>query len=680
MHAREDLAIVMNGQILLGPYLAASLIGFAAGTVISALLLAHTSRASRLPGTPAANILFAGCSLLWNLAGFVHTIAITLGTPESARIAQALLASQFTAGAAWPVALLAIWSPLAAHSGRQSISFKLLHALSIVNFTVIAVLFWSAILWGTSHQVPMMLKEVTAYNGAILLALGMALFRERLVSRAMRLPSIAILAGILGASLFVVLWQAFPNYPALGVIAEQITLLIVLGSFFLFTRFRFSDLFIRNSIRVLTAAMAAIVFLLLASVPFLARVERGAAFPGVVRVLIETLLLAAMLFAFTFVDRHIEACVDRWIFGAPDYRALTRQVSDHLSRVHSELEIAAVAKYAGDALELKDARFIALGTLTDLQLPDALLDGEVVELDDPGPLRAQLSVPDLELLFPVHSAGRVSHLLAIAPGSARRGLVTHEVNFLRGAAAQFGQRLDALRFEERMVEQQSREAVLLQQVTEAGLRALRAQINPHFLFNSLNSIANLIVANPGQAETMTLRLARVFRHVLANSSRPLIPLREEIEFLRTYLQIEEARFGSRLAVNVEVDPAIDMEPIPTLILQPIVENALKHGLGPKPGQGHLWIAAEVHGNRMRLRVEDDGVGSVSASRQDGTWRGFAPSGNGNHAGSNGVGLENIAQRLNALYQDQGEMILEAREAGGTRVTILLPRETGGATV
>ena len=243
MHARDDPAIVMTGQILLGPYLAASLIGFAAGTVISALLLALTSRASRLPGTPAANILFAVCSLLWNLAGFAHTVAITLGAPESARVAQALLASQFTAGAAWPVALLAIWSPLAAQSGRQSIGFKLLHALSIVNFAVIAVLFWSAILWGTRHQVPMMLKEVTAYNGTILLALGMALLRDRLVSRAMRLPSIAILAGILGASLSVVLWQAFPYHPALctglSVIAEQITLLIVLGAFFLFTDFAF---------------------------------------------------------------------------------------------------------------------------------------------------------------------------------------------------------------------------------------------------------------------------------------------------------------------------------------------------------------------------------------------------------------------------------------------------------
>jgi len=674
----------MTGQILFGPYLAASLIGFAAGTVISALLLALTSRASKLPGTPAANILFAVCSLLWNLTGFAHTTAITLGVPESARVAQALLASQFTAAAAWPACLLAIWSPLAVHSIRKRLGFKVLQAVSGMNFVVLAFLFWACVLSSASRPIPILLKESAAYNGAVLLAFAMILFRDRLVSRAMRLPSLAILTGVLGASFSIVLSQMFPNYPplctVLRVIAEQITLLIVLGSFFLFTRFRFSDLFIRNSIRVLTAAMTAIVFLMLADIPLLGRIERGAAYAGVAQVLIETLLLASLLFVFTFLDRHIEVCVDRWIFRAPDYRSLFRQISDRLSRVRSESEIALAAKDASDALELEDARLIPMDTLPGLQWPEPLLDGEVVELDDHGPLRALLPVPDLELLIPVRSSGQVSHLLAIAPGPARRGLVTHEVNFLRGVAAQIGERLDALRLEEQMMEQQNRETVLLQQVTEAELRALRSQINPHFLFNSLNSIANLIVANPGQAETMTLRLARVFRHVLANSSRPLTPLHEEIEFLRTYLQIEEARFGSRLAVHIEVNPAIEMERIPTLILQPIVENALKHGLGPKPGQGHLWIAAETHGNRMRLRVEDDGVGFISVPRQSGNWQGLSAYGYGNNDASNGVGLENIAQRLSALYQDKGEMILEAREDGGTRVTILLPRETGATAI
>jgi len=299
---------------------------------------------------------------------------------------------------------------------------------------------------------------------------------------------------------------------------------------------------------------------------------------------------------------------------------------------------------------------------------DAVKDGELVELDCQCLCHAGHTQDEVELLVPVRSEGRVTHMLAIAPGPARRGLVTHEVNYLRSMAAQFGYRLDALHMEERLVAVQSHEAVLQQQVTEAELRALRAQVNPHFLFNSLNSIANLVVTNPEQAETMTLRLARVFRHMLANSARPLISLHEEVEFLETYLQIEEARFGSRLQVKIVVDPAVATEQIPSLILQPIVENALKHGLGPKPGPGHLWITAEADGNQVCLRVEDDGVGPAIGVLKL----------NGSNGRSNGVGLENVSHRLNALYQDQGRMTIEVRQAGGTRVTILLPRESGAA--
>jgi two-component system LytT family sensor kinase len=311
------------------------------------------------------------------------------------------------------------------------------------------------------------------------------------------------------------------------------------------------------------------------------------------------------------------------------------------------------------------AKLMALERVPQSSWLDALHDGEPLELDRCHPSHSDHALPDVELLVPVRSDGRVSHVLAVAPGLARRGLVTHEVNYLRSVASQFGHRLDTLRREERAIEVQGREAVLLQQVTEAELRALRAQINPHFLFNSLNSIANLVVANPEKAEAMTLRLARVFRHVLANSARPLISLREEVEFLETYLQIEEARFGNRLVVQFAIDPAVAMDQIPTLILQPIVENALKHGLGPKTGQGHLWISAEGQGSQMRLRVEDDGVGPTNGnSKRNGS------------ATPKGVGLENVAQRLSVLYQDQSRLTMEKREAGGTRVTILLPRESG----
>src|SRR6185295_352946 len=232
----------------------------------------------------------------------------------------------------------------------------------------------------------------------------------------------------------------------------------------------------------------------------------------------------------------------------------------------------------------------------------------VIELDRRDPARERLPLPAVEFLIPVVSACCVTHVLLVASGTNRPALVTNDLNFLNGVATQCGNRFDALRVERETIERRSREAVLLQQVAEAELRALRSQINPHFLFNSLNTIADLIVRNPPRAEEMTLRLASVFRHVLANTSRPLTSVRDEMDFVRTYLHIEEARFGDRLQVEITVDPDVDDEQVPSLILQPLVENALKHGLAPKPGPGHVWISVNAEGDRFRVTIADDGMG------------------------------------------------------------------------
>ena len=308
--------------------------------------------------------------------------------------------------------------------------------------------------------------------------------------------------------------------------------------------------------------------------------------------------------------------------------------------------------------------------------PAEIHAGETVELAGSHELQSLLPIPDVELLVPVGTGARVSAVVAVAPGPARRGLVSQEVEYLRSAAAQLGARLDLLKLEREMVERQHREALLQQQLTEAELRALRAQVNPHFLFNSLNTIADLIVTNPIGAEAMTMRLARVFRHVLSRSSRALTSLSDEIAFLRSYLEIEEARFGGRLQVDIDVPADLASESIPSLILQPLVENALKHGLAPKPGPGHLRIAARAEGDSVRVTVEDDGLGPgaramapVAESRTPtgetrSTWN------------STGVGLTNVAQRLDAVYRDGASVSLEPRETGGTRVTIVVPRANG----
>ena len=672
-----------SGSIPISLYLAGSLIGFATGTAISILLLVLIVRSAKLPGASAAS--FVTCCLIWNLGGLAHSIALTCG--EQGRAALIMLACQYTAAAAWPITVLKLWSPLAILRW-QRIGCRSLQALALITCTMIVVPLWRAVLTGADSASLLFLKESTPWNGAVLLALGTVLFRQRLISPAMRLPASAMLMGAFGALTAALIQQMLPFDSAvsdlLRVVSEQITLLIVLSAFFLFARFRFSDLFIRHSLKVLLAALTALALTVIHYSLSFFRFGGRLPFPGAARACLETLTGVPILVLFTLVDRNIAEYVNRWIFRAPDYRALLGESAEKLAQLRSEAEVAvAVETTARQALELRAAQVVTLENLSKTSLstsdrphaprpePDwlnAVNDGELVELDRQHLYHSGHTQDEVELLVPVRSEGRVTHMLAISPGPARRGLVTHEVNYLRSVAAQYGHRLDALHMEERLIVVQSREAVLQQQVTDAELRALRAQVNPHFLFNSLNSIANLVVTNPDRAETMTLRLARVFRHVLANSTRPLISLHEEINFLETYLQIEEARFGSRLQVKIAVDPEVAMEQIPSLILQPIVENALKHGLGPKLGPGHLWITAEADGNQVRLRVEDDGVGPPIGVLKL----------NGRDGQLNGVGLENVAQRLNALYQDQSRLTIELRQAGGTRVTILLPRESGVA--
>jgi len=366
-------------------------------------------------------------------------------------------------------------------------------------------------------------------------------------------------------------------------------------------------------------------------------------FPGAIHAFLLVLSVNALLVSITFVDERVSKQVNRWLFRAPDYRAEARALAIRLRDLEDEGQIAAaVEEAARRPLELSKARVVALDPVASPPWPATLLEGETVERGG-------------EVLIPVAVGGRFSYLLLAFPGPARPGLVSHDVDYLRAIASLFGNRLDALGRERDAIERQSREAVLLQQVTEAELRALRAQINPHFLFNSLNTVADLIVRDPARAETMTLRLASVFRHVLAHSSRPLTTIRDEIEFLRAYLYIEEARFGDRLRVEFAVDQGVAAEEVPSLILQPLVENALKHGLGPKPGPGHLSISARFEGNCLLLRVEDDGIG-LGIRRE-----------------SSGLGLTNVAERLNTLYQDRASVAIEAREGGGCRVTLLIPR-------
>lgn len=204
---------------------------------------------------------------------------------------------------------------------------------------------------------------------------------------------------------------------------------------------------------------------------------------------------------------------------------------------------------------------------------------------------------------------------------------------------------------------QSRERELREMATEAQLAALRAQINPHFFFNSLNSIAQLISVDPDKAEACVERLAEIFRYMLRRSESEFVSLAEELEIADAYLEIEKARFGAALRVSRDVDPRAMSVTMPGLLLQPLVENAVKHGISRKVGGGDVSIAAHMESDALVLHVADTGCGMVE-----------------DPANGRGVGLRNVRDRLLKHYGPEFAPQVESSTDSGTRVTIRIPTQ------
>lgn len=207
-----------------------------------------------------------------------------------------------------------------------------------------------------------------------------------------------------------------------------------------------------------------------------------------------------------------------------------------------------------------------------------------------------------------------------------------------------------------------------QLVTRAELDALRAQINPHFFFNVLNTIIMYSRVDPEKTRRLLVRLAEFFRQTLKTPGH-FQSLREELAYLRTYLYLERNRFKDKLRVRLAVDPALRDEQVPVLIIQPLVENAIKHGIGPKlgPGTVEVVIRRDPEGG-LQLRISDDGVG-MSPERL----RTILEPGVGS---GNGVGLSNVYERLTRLYRESLHFAVDSAQGQGTTISIRFdPRQT-----
>src|SRR5260221_6169420 len=196
----------------------------------------------------------------------------------------------------------------------------------------------------------------------------------------------------------------------------------------------------------------------------------------------------------------------------------------------------------------------------------------------------------------------------------------------------------------------------------ARMTALQNQINPHFLFNTLNSVSSLVRIAPDTARELILKLAAILRRLL-HSSDAFVPLQDEIDFIDNYLDIEVVRFGrDKLKVVKELDPESLDVMVPSMLLQPLVENSIKHGLSSKIDGGSIFLRSQLSEEHVIIEVEDDGVGMASAQLLE------RPSG----IGEGGIGMANVAERLKVLYGDTARMTIDSRNRTGTLVRLRLP--------
>lgn len=206
------------------------------------------------------------------------------------------------------------------------------------------------------------------------------------------------------------------------------------------------------------------------------------------------------------------------------------------------------------------------------------------------------------------------------------------------------------------------------QLVQARLDALVGQLQPHFLFNTLHTISAFVLEDPKQANRMITRLSELLRQSFNRERGPLVTLEEELELLDHYVAIQEARFGDRLRVTFRVDPRAAAAVVPTLLLQPLVENAIRYGVAPNGGVAEVEIAATREGDRLHLEVRDNGPGFSSDNRVDGN------GGSGGLGGLGGLGIANTRARLQELYgpSHRFDLTNAPPPAAGALATIEIP--------
>jgi signal transduction histidine kinase len=416
---------------------------------------------------------------------------------------------------------------------------------------------------------------------------------------------------------------------ALDRVARALPIFFLVTSIYFENRFEFYDLIVKRATMLLASLLAIGVFFA-ASLSTLERLPTGIARPWLFAV-----GMLPMAMVLPWLHRTVGRWLDRMWFGR------------EFTPVEAVKHVLSGMQPATDERALVEATEARLSDMFHTRV-HILLDnapapeGSVVETVDTGPSTSDRARLRVAVVRP--------------PGSRR--LLSEDVSLLRSLAGVFGYMLENVRLQRRRQEQDLIAQELRLQTSRSELKALRAQINPHFLFNALNAIASLIHTDPTRADAAVEQLAEVFRYTLRRSEQEWAPLDQELAFARAYLDVEQARFGKRLSFSVDAAPETAGAQVPAMLLHTIVENAVKHGISQMRGPGRIEIRAAAQDDVLLLEVTDTGPGLGQS---------------GAHRTGESFGLRSVRDRLRGHFAERAALDRVRDELRGlTVVRVRMP--------
>jgi len=594
------------------------MVGYLTGATLYAMLLAMVSRAQR--GADRLAVSTALLGLAWNVGELLAHAVAAAGYPSVEPWLAALAYSALGFLAA--VVVHSVSRLRSDEAGPRLILARTVASIAYASAAIAGSLHLRSAAIGAPLPSPAGLEVITAGLLALSVPLVIATRRQDQARRALWMSALAVFAV---SAFHLGRFHGADESWVVELVGHHASIPLAFAMLYRDYRFALADLFLKQALTLLT-----LVALVLVGYSAL-QTQLSPSGPLAVGLLIGMWIATAVLFP--WLRRGTSWFVDWVVLSRSSYPELVEEIAATVQECHdSEAVLARVCERLAPALSAAGVTF----EIRTLKGSDPLAVNEVAVLT---------TEPPQYVLHVGHLAGG-------------RRLLSDDLEMLQHVAALIARRIDALRLTDERYERMLREREMRSLATEAELRALRAQVNPHFLFNALTTIGYLIQSAPPRAFDTLMRLTTLLRSVL-RSEGEFTTLGRERELIDCYLQIERERFEERLATVIDIPVDLEDVPIPSLIVQPLVENAIKHGIAQSREGGSVTVTARLVGSApgcdLHVTVRNTGAPFAGRKSRDG-----------------GVGLPSVERRLQCYYGDRASLTLRHHVDGSTVAELRLP--------